>query len=132
MIENVGTFAARFEQLRGGMSYQTLSDAVHRKSGIRISPQAMHLWSKGGEISEENLAVLAEFFGVSKAWLRYGEGDLEDALVQLPEESRQQVFDFIRYKIERADTQIASQSLPDYLAMIDRIKDDMNKRTKRK
>jgi len=136
MVEKTGTFADRFERLRGGMAYQALSDAIYRKTGIRISPQGMHKWSKGGAITPENLRVLSEFFGVREGWLLFGEGpeqaesSLNELVGALPDDSAQQVLDFIRYKIERADSLVASERLSHYLAMIDDIKKDMAERKK--
>jgi hypothetical protein len=134
MVEKVETFGERFEKLRGGMSFQALSDAIYRKTGIRISAQGIHKWSKGGGIEQDKLKLLAEFFGVTEAWLTYGEAPaptLDEAVGKLPDESRQEVLDFIRYKFSRAEGLIASDVASDYHVMIDRIRKDMEDRLRR-
>lgn len=134
MVEKVETFAERFDKLRGGMSYQALSDAIYRKTDLRVSAQGMHKWSKGGGIEQDKLKLLAEFFGVSEAWLMYGESPaptLDEAVGALPDVSRQEVLDFIRYKYSRAEGLIASDIAGDYHAMIDRIRKDMDERLRR-
>lgn len=134
MVEKVETFGERFDKLRGGMSYQALSDAIYRKTQLRVSPQAMHKWSKGGGIEQDKLKLLAEFFGVTEAWLMYGESPpptLDEAVGALPDESRQEVLDFIRYKYSRAEGLVASDIAGDYHAMIDRIRKDMDERLRR-
>lgn len=134
MVEKVETFGERFDRLRGGMSYQALSDAIYRKTGLRVSAQGMHKWSKGGGIEQDKLKLLAEFFGVTEAWLMYGESPaptLDEAVGALPDESRQEVLDFIRYKFTRAEGLLASDVAGDYHAMIDRIRKDMDDRLRR-
>jgi len=42
------TFADRFERLRGGMSYGALSEGILRKTGVQISPQALHNGRRAG------------------------------------------------------------------------------------
>ena len=136
MVKNSDTFADRFEKLRDGMSFQALSDAIHRKSGTRISPQGMHKWAKGGGIDPTSLRLVASFFGVNEAWLMFGEGDqargasLEDAINDLGPESGQAVLDFFRYKIDTAESLVASDKLAHYVAMIERISADMEKKKK--
>lgn len=132
MIESQNTFGERFNSLRGKMSYQALSDAIFTRFGVRITAQAMFLWvKKNGKITEENIKVIADFFNVREAWLRYGDGDkgceceLQGVIGALPQESQQQVFDFIQYKFERGGQLFAKQTLGDYLAMIDKIKHDL-------
>ena len=36
MVEKTQTFAERFEQLRAGMAYQALAEAIFRKTGKKI------------------------------------------------------------------------------------------------
>ena len=128
------TFATRFEKLRGGMSYQALSDAIYRKTRQRVSAQAMHKWTRGGGIGPDKLKLLAEFFDVSEVWLMYGDpkvSSLDEAVGALPDASRQEVFDFIEYKFARAENMIAGDSAGEYLAMIDRIRRDMKERLRK-
>jgi len=135
MIDNKETLAQRLDSLRAGMTYAALAEAIERKTGLLITAQTVHNWCSGKtDITEDKLKVVAEFFGVSASWLRYGEGSmternaLETAITALPEDDRQQVLDFVRYKIERADTLFASEKASSYLAMIDRLVEDMKKR----
>lgn len=39
---------------------------------LEVSPQAVHKWIKGGEISLDNLRALGSLLGVNWLWLRYG------------------------------------------------------------
>lgn len=135
MIDKLSSFSERFQALRAGKPYDKLSEELLAATGKRVSAQTLHNWATGKtDITEDNLQVLASFYKVRPAWLRYGEGDmhesaaLEDVLKDLPEPDRQQVFDFVRYKIERADTMIASDKIGSYLTMIDRIKADMERK----
>lgn len=125
------TFADRFERLRGGMSYQALSDGIARKTGVRISPQALHKWSHGGNIDQDNVKLVAEFFGVNEAWLIYGTGaesklSLDEVVNALPPAEAEKTVDFIKYQLERAatETQLFAEDparLTDYLKFIDRL-----------
>jgi hypothetical protein len=54
------------------------------------------------------------------------------AIQSLNEEAQQQVFDFIRYKIESADAPIVGEHAASYLTMIDNLKRDMKARQKKK
>jgi hypothetical protein len=134
MLDAANSFAARFEELRADRSFQALSDQIFERTKIRITGQAMHLWTKGGAISEEYLQIIATFFAVAPAWLRYGVGpkhekSLETAIEVLGAEDQQQVLDFIRYKIERTHVVAQEPSVASaYLQMIDRIKADLARR----
>lgn len=134
MVEKTqNTFADRFEQLRAGMAYQALSEAIFRKTGRKISAQALHKWGKGGGVEIENVKAAAEFFGVDEAWLMYGTGDRDAASLQrivdaLPADERQQVLDFVEYKFAKTDGLLASDIAGDYMKMIDKIREDMKRR----
>jgi hypothetical protein len=65
------TFKERFLELKGDESYQSLADRL-ANAGVRISPQALHKYGTGGEISRQMLIDLARFFDVSPAWLYFG------------------------------------------------------------
>jgi hypothetical protein len=65
------TFADRFLQLKGDESFQSLADKL-AKTGVRVSPQALHKYANGGEISHKMLLDVARFFDVSPAWLYFG------------------------------------------------------------
>lgn len=129
----VETFAERFEQLRAGMAYQALSEAIFRKTGRKISAQALHKWAKGGGVDPENVKATAEFFGVDEAWLMYGTGDrdaisLQQVVDALPADDRQQVLDFVEYKFAKTERLIASDAAGDYMKMIAKIREDMKRR----
>jgi len=133
MVEKTQTFAERFEQLRAGMAYQALAEAIFRKTGKKISAQALNKWSKGGGVGLENVTAAAEFFGVDEAWLMYGTGDpaapsLQQVVDALPADDSQQVLDFVEYKIAKAEGLIASDSAGDYMKMIAKIREDMKRR----
>jgi hypothetical protein len=123
------TIAERFEKLRAGMSYQALSDAIFRKTGVRISPQAMHKWSKGGNIDPDNVKPVCEFFGVTEAWLVYGAGrestlTIDGLVSSLPDEPYQRTLDFIRYQLTTSGSNLFAgepEKLGDYLKFIDRL-----------
>lgn len=125
------TFADRFERLRGGMSYQALSDGIYRKTGARISAQALNKWTHGGNIDQDNVKPVCEFFAVNEAWLIYGTGpesklSLEEIVNTLPPESAVRAFDFVKYQIERSATETElfakePERLGDYLKFIDRL-----------
>ena len=133
MVNDEAGFSKRFIDLRGGMSLQALSEAIERKTGERISAQAMHKWEQGGGITDHWLNLIADFFGVSVVWLRYGLGpqstmSLDVAVKALPRDSQQQVLDFITYKIDKAEGLIASDLVADYHRMIENIRRDMEKK----
>ena len=135
----------------GGMKVETLADrlretfgndtggAVARKlalHGASVSYQAVHKWLNGGNVSDENLAAVAAAYGVSLAWLKYGEGDkrapIAEVMEALPPESQQQVLDFIEFQLNRPGLPLTPQSVARYLAMIDRIKQDMDTKKARR
>jgi len=128
MVEKAKGFAKRFEELRAGMSFQALSDAVYRKTGIRVSPQGMHKWAKGGGADPDKIELMAKYWGVSAAWLAYGVGDpnktptLSDAVDALPDDSRREVLDYIQYKITRAEAMMAQEDRSNYVALIEKLR----------
>lgn len=50
------------------------------------------------------------------------------AIDALPANEQQQVFDFIRYKLDTTAALTAREHSASYLKMIDRLKDDMDRR----
>ena len=133
MVEKTEDFVQRFERLRGGMSFEALSQAIERKTGQRISAQSMHKWTKGGNIKPENLKAVCQFFGVTELYMLHGMGPmsertLEDAIRALPAETGQQTLDFVEYQIGRARELFASDRFADYMVMINRLKEDMKRR----
>lgn len=136
MVEKIDTFAARFEKLKGPLSYQELSDAIFKKMAVRISPQAMHKWVKeDGGISIDNAKIVAAYFGKRPGWLLFGEGEEQAAgpnvnnlIVDLPEDSGQMTLDLLEFQLERGKGLIASDQVAGYFKMIDSLKKDLEKR----
>lgn len=134
MVQNVDSFAARFEQLRGETSYQKLSDAVAAQTGVRISAQAMHKWvQQDGGITLENAKVIAEYFKVSPGWLLFGEGEgrpptIDSAIRELPAANKQQSIDYLEYQLKSAAPFMAAEKLAHYMTMIEGFKRDIARR----
>lgn len=138
--KTVEPFGDRFERLRGGMSYQALSEGIKRKTGVSITAQALNKWSHGGNVDPENLRAAAQFFGVNEAWLMYGTGpesnlSLNDVVNALPAQEAAKTLDFIKYQIERSATETAlfaedPAKLAEYLKMIDRLITDRRSKDK--
>ena len=111
--------------------------AVSRKlavEGVSVSYQAVHKWLNGGGITDEMLEALARAYRVSPAWLKYGEGrkrePLQEVFEALPDDNRQQVLDFIRYQVTMSTPLAAREQTARYLAMIDKIRTDMDGKKK--
>lgn len=128
MVDKNDSIATRFEQLRGEMSYQDVSDAIFAKTGVRITPQAMHKWTHGGNIAPDNVALVCQYFNVNQSWLLFGGSriafSLEDVVNALPAGSRNEVLNFIRYKVERDSVELRAEDpakVTDYLKFIDRL-----------
>jgi hypothetical protein len=128
-----GSFAERFDKLRATRSLQALSDAVYEKTGVRISPQAMQKWRRGGGIKPKHAATIADFFGVTPVYLLFGTGPvaarpLEEGVRSLPAESGQQALDFLQYQFQRSKELFTQDIFAEYMTMIDRLKADMRRR----
>lgn len=86
-------------------------------------------------LNAENLAKAAQRLGKSAVWLATGQGEenstelIGEMMADMPEDDRQQVFDFILYKLEKATPHYAEEKTATrYADMIERIKADMIKR----
>jgi transcriptional regulator with XRE-family HTH domain len=66
------TFGERLAALKGDLSYHELARRM-QKMGLTVTAQGLHKWVFGGGISVENLRDVADFFGVSPAFLYFGE-----------------------------------------------------------
>lgn len=99
---------------------------------VGVSDQAVTKWIQTGQISRENALEVARVLKVPVGALLTGSGHSESelgaAISALPEESHQQVLDFIQYKFERAEGVIASDKVIHYVAMIEKMRDDMRRR----
>ena len=119
-------FAENFAELRGDRSLQTLSDEIFARLGVRITPQAMHKWLRGGNIAPANVRVLSTFFGVSEAWLMHGSGSrggvtLEQMVNALSPESAKLVLGLLRYSLEQCDPPPAPELLANYRSAINAL-----------
>lgn len=134
--EVTSQFAVRLHEVCGhlgipaGRGRQT---ALAGKFGV--SPNAARKWLLGEGMPELAKAIeIASAANVNILWLLQGvgpkridgeydttPGELLEAVQQLPADDGQQVFDFIRYKFERADGWYASEQLARYMVMLDRI-----------
>lgn len=100
-----------------------------------VSQQAAKKWLSGESLPEmEKLILIANWARVNITWLVQGTGPkrtnvvdtkalvLSEAIEGLPDDSKQQVLDFISYKIERADGLFTGERLSRYMTMLDAFK----------
>lgn len=102
--------------------------------GVVVSYQAVHKWLRGGNISDEKIAALAQVYGVSEAWLKYGTGartrrsealvEVGDIVAVLDPESRKQAIGYLEFLLSRQG--MPPELMGRYLGMIDKIKRDMD------
>lgn len=121
-------FAERFEHLRAGRSYGELSDQIYEATGIRITPQALHRWSRGASPTEQNAAAVAKFFGVSTQWLLHGitprhDTPIDQIVSAPPDTERREVLEMLRFCVWRASQRHAAEepSLAAYRVVLDEI-----------
>lgn len=99
-----------------------------------VSPNAARKWLLGLGLPELDLAVrIANWGNVNINWLLQGAGPVRgekmdpaaelvsEGVAHLPIEDRQQVFDFMRYKFDKADGWFTSEKLASYMQMLDRL-----------
>lgn len=114
-------------------------------AGYPVSYQAVHKWRHGkARLSPANLNGLCEVYVVNKAWLAHGEGPKKAAgrmqreeaelMGELPENIKQQAFDFIEYRITRPDAALAPDKIAHYMTLLTKLKgntpDDKGKKQK--
>jgi transcriptional regulator with XRE-family HTH domain len=105
----------------------TRSAIAQLESGLSKSPSA------------ENVLRIADALGVDARYLTFGadgpppapEQLLADMLTLIPAEQRQEAMDFTLYKIEKSEAFIASEKLPVYLTMMEKMKQDLAAKKKR-
>lgn len=103
---------------RAGVNYDYLS-SILSPNGKRNAGRALMRRIENAYSLESGSLDLPEATGVTAAM----------AINDLPDEDRQAVFDFIRYKIESAGPLVTSQATAKaYLEMIDRLKGDLHTR----
>jgi hypothetical protein len=66
------TFAERLTALKGDETYHALARKMN-EAGLSVTAQGLHKWCNGGGISADNLKDVARYFGVSPAFLYFGE-----------------------------------------------------------
>lgn len=121
----------RFIEMVGNDNDREVSDKMTR-AGYSVSPQAVHKWRHGiGNITKRNIMGLCKVYDTSEAWFMLGIGPKEagkkttgeeaQLMEALPEDIRQQTFDFIGYQLTRPGV-IPPEKLPHYFALLDRIK----------
>ena len=130
---------ARIAEVIGEDSAYTVADKLTRR-GHPISAPAVYKWLKGGGIDDPALDALCAEYGVSRGWVRYGEGTRKalsasdsvaaELMQELPVEVKQMTLDFMEYQVHRSATVLGTgEQLARYLTMIDKLKRDMrNKR----
>ncbi|HJU21914.1 MAG TPA: helix-turn-helix transcriptional regulator [Casimicrobiaceae bacterium] len=59
-------------RLKGSESYHELARKM-QAAGLNVTAQGLHKWMNGGGITAENLQDIARYFGVSPAYLYFGE-----------------------------------------------------------
>lgn len=100
---------------------------------VGVSPQAVTKWIQTGQIRRENAKAVAEVLGLSIDTLlghsKSDEAQIGQVVEALPDEHRQQVLDFIQYKIEKSEAFMTTDKIAHYLKLIDNIKADMRKRS---
>lgn len=74
--------AARGVRLRASRLLIGLSQEEAAKE-LKVSRTTVSGWENGAAIDEENLEAAAKLYGVSRGWLRYGEGELPAGLTGL-------------------------------------------------
>lgn len=126
-------------QIPRGRGRQTALAAL-----VGLNPNAARKWLLGDGYPNIDVAVsLCDRAGVNMNWLLQGtlpkkvdkKTDtkaliLDEALHTLAPDDAQQVFDFIGYKLEKADRLIVGERLTRYMKMLDAFKDDMQLRKK--
>lgn len=135
------SFAARLNELCDDMQLPAHGRQALLAKQFGVGPKAARKWLLGEGYPEMDLAIrIAQWANVSFNWLMTGMGPkreghadtkvvvLDEALDSMPVDDRQQVFDFIEYKIHRNEAMFAGERLTRYLTMIDAFKKDRAKR----
>ena len=136
-MEN-GTLTSRLLEVLDGDGPTDVSRKV-TAAGHDVSPQAAHKWLNGHAISEPALLALCRAYHCEPAYVRYGVGpkkrltNLQQAAADLlstaPSEPVQLTLDFLEYQLHRGPAgMIASEQPAHYMALIDQIRTDMDKR----
>ncbi len=107
---------------------------------IGISPSAMTQWLSGTtkKYDAENILKASDVLKINPRWLVFGVGPVfapsdaastaAGALDVLQADERQEAFDFILYKIDRAAELVLGENACNYHSLIAEIIEDMKKR----
>ena len=135
MTKSIDSTGDRIKQARiaAGLTQEQLAKA------IGVSRVTITQWETGSTktMRFEHLFEAARVLNKSAEWLMTGKGfalppeGLTDALRELPLNDQQQIFDFIEYRIDKAEGLLASEKAARYLAMIDEFKSDLDAKRKK-
>jgi transcriptional regulator with XRE-family HTH domain len=131
-------FAARLDEICTDMG---ITEARGRQAELGrqfgVTPKAARRWLVGEGYPETKvIAAIARWAEVNIEWLMTGRGPkrgnlidtkafvLDEALRSLGPEARKEALDFIRYKLERARSNIISEKLGRYMVALDRYDDE--------
>jgi hypothetical protein len=134
------SFASRLHEICADMALPEHGRQSALGKLFGVGPKAARKWLVGEGYPELELAIrIAQWGNVSFNWLMTGHGPkreghadtkvvvLDEALDSMPEDDRQQVFDFIEYKIHRNENLFVGERLTRYMTMIDAFKRDRDK-----
>lgn len=134
MLTAMETVGDRLKKCREAAQPKITQQALAAAIGVTRSAIAQVEGGLSNSLNAENITKAAQFLGKNPLWLATGQGPenassvVSDALDALPEENRQQVFDFLLYQIDRAETGVLNEKPGRYADMIERIKADMVRR----
>lgn len=136
-------FVARLREVCNDMQLPEHGRQTMLAKRFGVTQGATKKWLNGeGFPNMDKIVAICEWADVNVNWLVMGTGPkktggadiktvvLGEALQALPDQDRQQVMDFIGYKIERADGLFVGERLARYMTMLDAFKADRDKRPK--
>jgi len=132
MVKTENVNRIREARQAAGMSQAQLAQAVN------VSRAAVSQWETGDikSLRPDNLFAVARAVRCSPEWLGTGTGAkhslglVDDVLLQLSDEDRKAVLDFIEYKINRISGGMPGAKMGHYVSMIEKIKADMDLKKK--
>ena len=133
------TIAQRLREAFGDDNAYAVSARLQRR-GVAVSAQSIYDWLKGAaEPKEPHLLALAEEYGVTPAWLRYGVGprdslsaaavELGKAVQAMAAEPQQEVLDFVAWKLSKPDVQVAEETRAGYMKFLENVRKSNARRT---
>lgn len=127
-MESVGDRLKRAREAAG-----LSQEALAQKIGATRSAIAQVESGISNSLNAENLAKAAQALRRSAVWLATGSGpehhmeSLGEVLAHLPDTDQRQIFDYILYKIERANVPYVAESGASYASMIESLKADFER-----